>query len=141
MRKYFLIGIVSINIVLNFSCKKAVEAAKEEVVVAAITDGVWTVTSFKQSSVDITSSFSGWEFQYLTNGISLANKIGITTVNGTWAGNTANFTFTANFNSTPPAPLEKLAGTWTVTRAVSSNKGSYAKTEGGVFYEMDLTKK
>ena len=93
MRKFFLIGIVAINIALNFSCKKAVEAAKEEVVVAAITDGVWTVTSFKQSSVDITSSFSGWEFQYLTNGTSLANKTGASTVNGTWAGNSINFTF------------------------------------------------
>ncbi len=141
MRKYFLIATITINIVLNVGCKKAVDAAKEEVVVGAITDGIWTVTSFKQSSVDITNSFSGWEFQYLTNGTSLANKTGASTVNGTWSGNSTNFTFTANFNSTPPTPLEKLAGTWTVTRAVSTNKGSYAKTEGGVFYEMDLTKK
>jgi hypothetical protein len=71
----------------------------------------------------------------------LANKTGTSTVNGTWSGNSSNFTFTANFNSTPPTPLEKLAGTWTVTRAVSTNKASYAKTENSIFYEMDLTKK
>ena len=141
MRKYFLVIFILVNALLNVGCKKAIEAAKEEVVVGAITDGIWTVTSFKQAGIDITSSFSGWEFQYLTNGTSLANKTGASSVNGTWAGNSSNFTFTANFNTTPPTPLEKLAGTWTVTRAVSTNKASYAKTENGIFYEMDLTKK
>jgi hypothetical protein len=130
-----------VAVLQNVGCKKAVEAANEEAVVGAITDGIWTVTSFKQSSVDITNNFTGWEFQYLTNGTSLANKTGTSTVNGTWSGNSSNFTFTANFNSTPPTPLEKLAGTWTVTRAVSTNKASYAKTENSIFYEMDLTKK
>ena len=141
MKKRFQIVFIAICIVLNIGCKKAVEVAKQEAVVDAITDGIWIVTNFKQGSVDITASFSGWEFQYLPDGKSLANKTGNSTVNGTWLGNSLNFTFTANFSTTPPIPLDKVAGTWTVTRAVSTNKASYAKTEAGVLYEMDLTKK
>jgi hypothetical protein len=67
MRKYFLVIFILVAVLQNVGCKKAVEAAKEEAVVGAITDGIWTVTSFKQSSVDITNNFTGWEFQYLTN--------------------------------------------------------------------------
>jgi len=129
------------------SCKKAIEKAKEKAVVDAMTDGTWYVSSFKQDNTDITSSFNGWEFQYFSDGTSVANKIDPTlttttaTVAGTWAGNASDWTFTSAFNTTPPAPLEKLAGVWTVTRAVSTNKGSFSKTDAGVTYTMDLTKK
>jgi len=127
------------------SCKKAIEKAKEEAIMNAMTDGVWYVSSFKEGTTDETSSFAGWEFQYFSDGTSVATQTvqvnSVAPVAGTWAGNASNWTFTSAFNTTPPAPLDKLAGTWTVTRAVSTNKGSFSKTEGSITYTMDLTKK
>ena len=53
MRKFFLIGIVAINIALNFSCKKAVEAAKEEVVVAVDNTPVKDATPYTETKPEV----------------------------------------------------------------------------------------
>jgi hypothetical protein len=138
----YIIAIFAIIVfTTTFGCKKAIEDAKEQAVVNAITDGVWYVSNFAEGGTNTTADFAGWEFRYFDNGTCVANKTGQPTVNGTWSGNAATWTFTTTFTSVPPAPLPKLAGTWTVTRAVSTNKGSYTKTEAGVVYDLELTKK
>lgn len=141
MKNKILLLLTTILIISTTSCKKAVEQAKEEAVIGAITDGTWYVSRFVEGGVNITADFTGWEFQYFQNFTSIANKTGNASIAGTWSGNATTFAFTASFNTTPPAPLNKLASTWTVTRAVSTTKGSYSRTESGVVYQMDLTKK
>lgn len=141
MKVKFLSIYLLFFLLANTGCKKAIEAIKEQAVVDAITDGIWTVTKYTEGGTNKTADYTGWEFQYYNNGTSVARKTGFTDVPGTWSGNATDWTFTANFTVTPPVPLDKLAGVWTVTRAVAANKGSYARTVGGVVYELELTKK
>ncbi len=141
MKKVF-IAIFAFSTILSLAgCKKAIEAAQEQVVVNAITDGVWYISKFTEGGTDITASFAGWEFIFYSNGTSVGNKTGNATVTGTWSGNASTLSFVTAYTNTPPAPLPKTAGTWLVTRAVSTTKGSYARTESGVVYEMEMTKK
>jgi hypothetical protein len=142
MKKFVFILLAFVSILSLSSCKKAIEAAKEQAVVDAITDGTWYISRFVEGGTDITASFAGWEFVFYSNGTSLGTKTGSPNVTGTWVGDAATFSFTTTFtSSTVPAPLPKVGGTWVVTRAVSTSKGSYARTVGGVYYEMDMTKK
>lgn len=141
MKWKFLSIALIVFFVAATSCNKAIEAIKEQAVVDAITDGIWTVTKYTEAGTNKTTDYTGWEFQYYNNGTSVARKAGNTDVPGTWSGNAADWTFTATYTVTPPVPLDKLAGVWTVTRAVAANKGSYARTVAGVVYELELTKK
>ncbi|HMZ46001.1 MAG TPA: hypothetical protein PLU36_04295 [Chitinophagaceae bacterium] len=136
-----IIGIVLIVAMVSFSgCKKAIEKIKEQEIVNAITNGKWVVSKFVEGTTTTTTDFAGWETIYYENGTFTSSKTGETNQTGTWAGNASNWTFTITFNATPPTPLNKLGGVWTVTRAVSTDKGSYAKTEAGVNYELEMTK-
>lgn len=141
MRKTFTILLAAIAITGFTNCKKAVQQAQEQVVVNAITDGVWTITNFTEAGTDITASFAGWEFIFYANGTSLGTKTGQSNVTGLWSGNSSNFTFTTSFTSAAPAPLPKAAGTWTVTFVGSASKGRYTRTDGGVTFNMEMTKK
>ena len=137
-----IVKIIScVLLLLNMSCNKAIQDIQSQTVVNAITDGVWTVTKFTQAGTDITANFSGWEFKFLSNGTTIASKVSTTNVSGTWTSNAASITFTAYFPSNAPTPLEKLSSSWFVTSAVSSNKGTYARTESNINYELELTKK
>lgn len=137
-----IIGALAVFTILGLvSCKKALDKIKEQEIVNAITNGTWIVSKFVENTTNTTADFNGWETIYYDNGTFTSTKTGEPTVNGTWAGNASNWTFTITYNTTPPVPLTKLAGVWTVTRAVSTDKGSYAKTEGGITYELDMTKK
>src|SRR5580765_6050585 len=48
-------------------CKKSIENAKQDLVIKAMTDGQWSVTSFTQNGTDITADFTGYKFQYYGN--------------------------------------------------------------------------
>lgn len=141
MKLWFRILSVLVVLLSFTACQKAIDAAKEQAVVDAITDGVWYVSKYVENNTTITNAFTGWEFTYYSNGTSVANKTGNTPVGGTWSGNSSNFTFTAAFTTTPPAPLEKLAGTWTVTKVGSASKAYYARTVAGLTDSLELTKK
>jgi len=142
MKKAFLFIIAATTLLSFTGCKKAIEAAKEQAVIDAITDGTWYISKFTEGGTDITSTFAGWEFTFYSNNTSVGKKTGNPDVTGTWMGDANTFSFTTTFTSFPvPDPLPKAAGTWVVTRAVSTNKGSYARTVGGITYEMDMTKK
>lgn len=123
------------------SCKKAIQDAQEQEITNAITNGTWYVLKFTEGGVDKTTDYTGWDAIYYDNGTFRMAKTGETPLTGTWAGNAADWTFTITYNSTPPSPLEKLGGVWTVTRAVSTDKGSYSKTVAGVVYELEMKKR
>ena len=79
------------------SCEKAVEKIGEDLVIKAMTDGQWKITKFTQNSTDITSSFSGYKFQYYSNKTVDAILNGVTERSGTWDGNASAMTTSANF--------------------------------------------
>jgi hypothetical protein len=100
-------------ILLFGGCKKAIEKIKEDMLVNAMTDGQWTVTSFVQNGSDITADFTGYKFQYYSNKTVDAIKNGTVEKTGTWDGDASTATTWATFpNAT--TPLNLINGSWHV---------------------------
>jgi hypothetical protein len=120
-------------LILFSGCKKAVENIAEDLVIKAMTDGQWVITSFTQNGMDITSSFSGYKFQYYSNRTVDAIKNGVTERTGNWDGNATNMTTWANFPGAPN-PISLINGTWNITRnswtyvEASQTNGTEVKT-------------
>lgn len=96
------------------SCKKAIEAAQEDIVVKAMTDGQWRVTKFTRDNNDVTSSFASYKFQFRSNKTVEAINNSSTETTGTWNGNASDRTIASNF-STANATISLLNGTWNIT--------------------------
>lgn len=96
------------------SCKKAVEKKAEDIIVKAMTDGQWVVTSFVNNGTDVTTDFSSYKFQYYSNLTVEAIKNGSVEQTGSWAGDAPNMNISANFN-TAANPLVLINGTWHIT--------------------------
>lgn len=96
------------------SCEKAVEKIGEDLVIKAMTDGQWKITKFTQNGTDITSSFSGYKFQYYSNKTVDAILNGVTERSGTWDGNASAMTTYANFPGATN-PILMINGTWNIT--------------------------
>lgn len=96
------------------SCKEAIENAKEDAVIKAMTEGQWKVTNYQKGNTDATSSFSGYSFQFYKNQTVDALKNSTFEKKGTWAGDGTNFTIQAAFSNVAE-PLILLNGTWQIT--------------------------
>lgn len=105
-----LLSIVLIILLLT-GCKKFIENKKEDAIVNAMTSGQWVVTSFSQNNIDMTSSFSGYKFQYYSNNTVDAIKNSVVEKTGTWNGDAASLTISANFSNVVE-PLSLLNGNW-----------------------------
>jgi hypothetical protein len=90
-----------------------VEQQEQNVAISIITNGVWYVQNYTQDSVDITTSFSGYVFQFKQDGTVIGTKDSISTA-GTWTANINNRTITSNFPSAGN-PLNKLNSVWKIT--------------------------
>jgi hypothetical protein len=131
------------GLLLLASCKKkALEdlpiQQQEDLVILAMTSGQWRMSWFKENDVPVTA-FDGYEFQYYRDYTVDAMKSGIIT-KGTWGGNSANMTTSAQFANTAADPLPRLNGTWNITR----NSWTYVEAKqvsGGVTKTMRLDKK
>jgi hypothetical protein len=97
------------------SCEKTVEKIGEDLVIKAMTDGQWKITKFTQSGTDITSSFSGYKFQYYSNKTVDAILNGVKEITGTWDGNASAMTTSANFPGATN-PILLINGTWNITK-------------------------
>lgn len=93
------------------SCKKAVEKIQQDLVIQAMTDGQWKVTSFKVNGTDITADFSSYAFKYYSNKTVDALNNGMVEKTGTWDGNASTMTTWASFTS-PAYPLSLINGSW-----------------------------
>jgi hypothetical protein len=102
-------------ILLLTSCKKAIEEAKEDLVIKAMTDGQWTITSFLLNGSNITPDFSTYRFKYYSNKTVDAINNGVVEKTGTWDGNATNMTTSANFTA-PAYPLNLINGNWQIIR-------------------------
>lgn len=100
--------------ILNTGCEKTVDSIKEDLVVKAMTDGKWGVTSFTENGVVVTSSFSTFQFKYYSNKTVDAINNGTVQQTGTWDGDAASMTTSANFLSASH-PLSLINGTWHIT--------------------------
>lgn len=114
-------------------CKKTVEKIQEDLVIKAMTDGQWKVSSFVQNGTDITADFSTYRFKYYSNKTVDAIKSGTVEKTGTWDGYASNMTTYANFTS-PSYPLNLINGTWQITSnswtfvVATQNIGATTKT-------------
>jgi hypothetical protein len=104
------------TIILAFTgCKKTIEDIKEDLVIKAMTDGQWKITSFTNGGNDITADFSLYRFKYYSNKTVDAINNGTVEKTGNWDGNSANMTTWANFSGVIH-PLILINGTWNITR-------------------------
>jgi len=120
------------------SCKKAIEKKKEDIVIAAMVSGQWTITNFEYNSNTITSDFSGYKFQYYENKTVDAIKNGSVEKTGTWNGDASNMTTTANFSNVI-VPLSLINGVW----HIDDSGWTYVvatQTTGGETKKMRLEK-
>ena len=96
-------------------CKKAIQSYQEDLVIKAMTDGHWVITSFTQNGSNITTDFTGYKFKYYSNKTVDAIKNGTVEKTGTWEGNASAMTTSANFLNAV-SPLSLINGTWHIDR-------------------------
>lgn len=106
----------SILLLAFAGCKKTVQDIKEDLVIKAMTDGQWKITSFTNGGTDITADFSAYRFKYYSNKTVDAINNGTVEKTGNWDGNSANMTTWANFTGVIH-PLILINGTWNITRS------------------------
>jgi hypothetical protein len=95
------------------SCKKFVQQQEQNALINILTNGVWVVTNYSENGNNITSAFSGYTFQFKSNGTVMGIN-GAAVVNGTWAGDLNKRTITSDF-PTAGTPIDKLNAVWTIT--------------------------
>ncbi len=107
--------IIAISLLITFfsGCKKAIENKQQDLVIQAMTNGQWKITSFTLNSSNITSDFTDYKFQYYSNKTVDAIKNGAVVKTGTWDGNATTMTTSADF---PAAvnPLLHINGSWNI---------------------------
>lgn len=135
-KRYVIFALAFLS--LFFSCKKAVEKKKMDLVVAAMTTGRWYVQEYLSGTDNVTAEFGGYEFQFHSNGVVEGIKVAGTTP-GTWVGDASAMTISSNFPGSG-VPLNRLNGLWKIT----DNDWVYVHatmTTGGVTNTLKLHKK
>src|SRR3982750_588877 len=113
MKKIYLFCICT-SILLQFSCKKALENQLNDAIINSMTDGQWVVTSFKNNGADITTDFADYKFQYHSNKTVDAIKNSSVEITGNWDGNAFDKTTWAIFPGNS-LPITLLNGSWKIT--------------------------
>lgn len=99
-----------------FSCKKQIQQQEENLVIQAMVNGQWKVTSFIKGGTDITDDFSSYKFQFKTNNTVDALINGSIENSGTWNADANGQTITSNFTNAGTTLL-LLNGTWKITNS------------------------
>jgi hypothetical protein len=102
--------LILILIVLG-GCKKTIEKIQQDLVIKAMTDGQWKVTSFTLNGTNISPDFANYRFKYYSNKTVDAINNGVVEQTGTWDGNANSMTTWANFTSAA-YPLDLINGSW-----------------------------
>lgn len=101
-------------VAFSFSCKKAIEQKKKDIIIDAMTNGRWYVELYKDTTTDVTPDFTGYEFQFYENGNVDGIKEAVTK-SGTWVTDISNYTITAAFPASAGDTLKRLNYTWKIT--------------------------
>ncbi len=96
-------------------CKKTIESIQEDLVLKAMTDGQWKITTFVNNGTTITADFNAYKFQYYSNKTVDAIKNGVVEITGAWDGNANAMTTYANFIAAT-YPIQLINGTWNITK-------------------------
>jgi hypothetical protein len=107
-----LLIIVFLVVVLGCSKEKQ-EQVQQNLIVQAMVNGQWKVTSFKRDATDITADFAPYKFQFKENLTVEAINNGSVEKTGTWNADPTALTITSNF-SNAVNPLALLNGTWMI---------------------------
>jgi hypothetical protein len=99
-------------LLFSFACKKAIQEKQQDILVDAITSGVWKVEKYMEGQTDITADFSGYEFKF-SKDWTVTATLGSATTNGTWTGDINTKTISSEFPSAGD-PLKKLNGLWKI---------------------------
>lgn len=91
-------------------CSK--EEVQQNLVTKAMTDGQWVVQQFTENSMDVSSEFSPYVFQFFENGQVKAIN-GTTTITGSWTGDANARTITSSFTAAN-STLQRLNDTWRI---------------------------
>jgi hypothetical protein len=120
------------------SCKKFVEQQKENAMVDIVTKGTWRISRYTDHQTDITASFSGYAFQFKTDG-TVDGILGSQTTAGTWAGDVNARTIRSEFPAAGD-PLDKLNYTWQVTDSYTDSVSARTLLEGTIYNYLELHK-
>ncbi len=113
VNKGFLYSFLLLLFIITLAgCKKQIEQAKADAVVDIMVANKWTVLQYMEGANNVTSEFNGYDFQF-NRDYSVIGTNGTISKTGTWSGNAANQTITANFPNTT-TPLARLNGTWAI---------------------------
>jgi hypothetical protein len=114
MEKYFLrLFFLCLLLWGPVSCKKFIEQQKLNAMEEMITQGTWRVSRYIDHQTDITESFSGYSFQFKTDG-TVDGLFGGQKTAGTWSGDVNTRTIQSQFPAADD-PLNKLNHTWKIT--------------------------
>jgi hypothetical protein len=108
-------NVLFLLIIMLAGCEKATQNAQEDLVIKAMTDGRWIVTSFTLNGSPITSDFANYKFKYYSNKTVDAINNGTVEKTGTWDGNSSTMTTSANFIGAA-YPLTLINGNWHIDR-------------------------
>ncbi len=112
MKKFLLLFLI-----LSFfiSCEKKKEDVQQDLVIMAMTNGQWKVTSYMKGSTSHTTDFDIYRFQFKENNTVDAINSGSVEKTGTWNGDAVARTIASQFNNAG-ATLTLLNGTWQISR-------------------------
>lgn len=96
-------------------CKKTIENIKEDLVIKAMTDGQWKVTSFIVNGNNVTADFTNYRFKYYSNKTVDAINNTVVEKTGSWDGDASTMTTWAQFTGAAN-PLALINGSWHIDR-------------------------
>lgn len=123
-------------LIILAACNK--EKKAENIVVQAMVNGQWKVTSFNKGGTDVTSSFSSYKFQFKSNFTVDAINNGTVEMTGNWDADAVAQSITSNFTNAGD-PVVLLNGTW----AITNNSWTWVEakqTLNGQLYTLRLDK-
>ena len=139
MKNKFIQGFLVLMFVSTITgCKKQIEQAKADAVVEAMVANKWIVLQYMEGNNNVTAEFDGYDFQFNKDYTVVGANTTISKT-GTWSGNAANQTITANFTNAL-TPLPRLNGTWTIY-SYDSNGPKFNQIINGVEMKLVLRKK
>jgi hypothetical protein len=102
-----------LSLFLFAGCKKSIQNIQEDLVIKAMTDGQWEITSFTLNGNNITTDFTNYRFKYYSNKTVDAINSGSVEKTGQWDGNAGTMTTWANFSGAV-YPLNLINGSWKI---------------------------
>jgi hypothetical protein len=112
------------------SCKKTMEEKARDLLMEAITDGIWSVTGYTYDTTEITHEFEGYDFIFRTDQSMIVVK-GNDTLRGTWEGDIYARSIKTECSSAGD-PVRKINGEWIIKESNWRYVKAEMKTASGV---------